>query len=150
MYVCLIRHGDYITEGYSDDSLYPLSDEGKDTMLTLCEKLAEKKLVPNRIYSSPLKRAEESSKIIGMSFVKPYEKQDALKDFDSNTLLSLIQENKGKNLFFVGHAPYLIELANLLCKEDINISKMAKSSAILLQFGDEIEFQQAKFIEYIS
>lgn len=150
MYICLIRHGDYVTEGYSDDNLYPLSEEGKEDTLTLCEKLAVKKLAPNRIYCSPIKRAVETSKIIGMSFRIPFEKKDALKDFDSNALLTLIQENRGRTIYFVGHAPFLLEFANLLVEKDIGLKKMGKSSAIVLEFGEELEFKQAEFVEYIS
>lgn len=150
MDICLIRHGDYLTEGISEDSLYPLSDKGKESIESLCEQFSEKKLLPNRIFSSPLIRAIESSQIISRFFSIPFEKKAALIEFDSSSLLSLIQENKGKTIFFVGHAPFLIEFAALLAKNKIDIHKMEKATALHLQFGEEVDFQLAEYIGIIS
>jgi phosphohistidine phosphatase len=150
MDICLIRHGDYITEGISEDALYPLSEKGKQSIESLCKKLEEKKLFPNRIYSSPLLRATESSQIISRIFSLPFEKKEALIEFDSSSLLTLIQESKGKTIFFVGHAPFLIEFAALLASNKVDIHKLEKATAIHLQFEDEVEFQLANYLGVIS
>jgi len=150
MDICLIRHGDYTAEGISEDALYPLSEKGKNSIEALCEKFSKMKLLPNRIYSSPLKRGLESSQIISRIFSIPFEKKEALIEFDSSALLTLIQENKGKTIFFVWHAPFLIEFAALLAKDKVDLLKMEKATALHLKFEDEVDFQLAEYLGVIS
>lgn len=136
MFVVFIRHGAYKTEGYSDDSLYPLSDEGKQSIYTLCKKLKEQNIVPELLFSSPLKRAEETSEIISESFSVSMDLLDELNHFNKEVLKNLIQINAPKTIFFVGHAPTLLGFAKELCK-DLPITDLKKGAAIVLDVNED-------------
>lgn len=147
MIVALIRHGAYEASGNDED---PLSEQGKSQILRLSQSLLEKNIRPKRIFSSPLLRAIDSAKILAESFSKKVEIFDPLKNFDPSKILEKIREHQGENLFFVGHAPSLLEFSQQLNKKPFLVKKLEKGSAIILEFSENIDFQKANFLEYIS
>lgn len=81
--IYFIRHGeiDNPTKVFYGRSLdLKLTDKGKDQLSKLAQKIKEKGVMVNSIYSSPLKRALQSAQIIGEAFNNPpiFKEQDLI------------------------------------------------------------------------
>lgn len=142
MLVVLIRHGAYLTEGYSDDSLYPLSEEGKRSIDLLCKKLKGQNICPELLFTSPLKRAVDTAEIIGNLFSITMKIIDELNHFDKVVIKNLLEMNFPKTVFLVGHAPTLLDFAKDLCK-DFQASDLKKGSGLVF----DLQKYKTKFLQ---
>ena len=122
----LIRHG---KSSWDDSSLSdwerPLKDRGKKDTLLIGYKLAEEKIIPDKIISSSAKRAYDSAKRIAECIKYPESKIAITDDIylaGIPQLVQLIQNLKDKwnHVFLFGHNPYFTELPNLYGKNKIS------------------------------
>ncbi|MDZ4199297.1 MAG: phosphohistidine phosphatase SixA [Kiritimatiellia bacterium] len=115
MLICLMRHGiaaDPGKAGVRTDADRPLTTEGRDKTEQMARALQRLKIRPQRILSSPLRRARETAEIVGgildakvetAAFLKPGgEPEDAL---------IRIRAEAFQSVFLVGHMPDLSYLA---------------------------------------
>ena len=148
--VVALRHAKPSGEGYAEDSLRPLSSEGREIQLKLTQMLKEKGIIPTLILTSPLLRAQQTAQIATELFGVVFQDEPALgNDFDSNTLLSKISDSdKNITVFLVGHAPTLGEFMNNLVGENVLPNGLSKRSAAIVDFDDRVSFGKGKFIDY--
>ena len=148
MYVVAIRHGKPLTEGYAQDDLKPLSDEGKKTIEKTALHLQEKKIVPDIIFSSPLLRAKQTADIVKDVLGGNLQIEDALGFFfDLQKLISSLTSLQNKTVFLVGHAPNLALFVNALIGEE-KLSEMSKGSCAIVEFKDPFELGMGELLEY--
>ncbi len=121
----LIRHG---KSSWDDPSLSdwerPLKDRGKKDALLIGYKLAEERIIPDKIISSSAKRAYDSAKRIA-ECINYLESEIAVTDdiylAAHEQLIQIVQNLKDewKHVFLFGHNPYFTEFANLFGKKVI-------------------------------
>jgi phosphohistidine phosphatase len=147
----LMRHAKADMDYLGSDSCRPLTEEGKEIQERMGALMKEKQIVIDAIYHSPFTRARESAKILSSSFPKAsIQEEIALgDDFDSYTVLKKLKKSKGSTSILVGHEPTLTLLASHLMKE-YTFFKLDKSSMVILDFEDEVNFGQGKYKFYFS
>jgi phosphohistidine phosphatase len=136
MNLYLIRHTIAVeegTEGYEEDSKYPLTEKGKRKMKQIAEGLRILGVEFDMILSSPYIRAFETAEIIASVYKMKTKKKVAISDNlvpmgDLDLLIPEIIEKYAVNsLALVGHEPQLSSLISLLIadnkKLDITLKK---------------------------
>ena len=148
--VVCIRHGKPISEGYADDTLRPLSDEGKEIQRKVIQRLKDDGVTPNFVLTSPLLRAQQTAQIVTDVFSIYFENEPALgTEFDAEKLLERIpRPEQNLTLFIVGHEPTLGKFVNDLVGETVLPDGLSKSSAAVIEFEEEIGFGKGKLIHY--
>ena len=148
--IVVIRHAKSLSEGYADDSLRPLSEEGKQIQKQLTVKLRDAGIKPTLILTSPLLRAEQTAQIATDIFDVPFEDELALgNDFNGQKLLErLSQCGDNETVFLVGHAPTLGEFVNNLVGEIVLSNGISKSCAAVVDFEGDVAFGKGKFTHY--
>jgi len=143
-----IRHAKPLSEGYAEDSLRPLAEEGKAVQRIVTQKIKEGGIKPDVILCSPLLRAQQTAEIIGETFDIPVQDELALGDqFDSHKLLDFLPPpDHNQTIVFVGHAPTLAEFVNQLVGEVALPNGLSKSEAAVVEFDNTIGFGKGKFI----
>jgi phosphohistidine phosphatase len=145
-----IRHAKPSGDGYSEDSIRPLSEEGVVIQLRVAQLLKEEGISPSKILTSPLIRAQQTAKIISTVFNVPFESERALgNDFNEKTLLKRIPApEKNQTIFLVGHTPTLGDLVNKLVGKIVLPHGLSKSSAAVLDFKESVGLGFATFVKY--
>jgi phosphohistidine phosphatase len=136
MEVYFLRHGLAGQHGdpkYMDDSLRPLTKEGREKMKLAARGMHTLGLKFDAIFSSPYLRALETAEIVARSY-KIENKKIQLTDtlLPPASITELLREvdthrPKSKNLLCVGHEPHLTTLVSCLLKSkrplDIDFKK---------------------------
>lgn len=148
--IVAIRHAQAKSEGYPNDKLHPLSEEGKQVQLKVANRLKEEGIFPDKIWSSPLLRAKQSAEIISEAFSVNVEEKDALGNkFNSKELLQYFTPMpENTTIFLIGHAPSLGEFVNELVGKNILPEGIKKSGVVIIDFDESIQFGLGKFIAY--
>ncbi len=119
----ILRHGEAEPAGTGGDAARPLSAAGRRALAGLAETLAKEGWRPDRIFSSPLKRARQTAEIVrGAAPRAPaIERLDELlADCDPSDVLGALEAlgaNTG-HLLLVSHQPLAGRLAALLTGEE--------------------------------
>lgn len=135
----LIRHAKSSWDDPSlDDFDRPLNARGKRDAPIMGKRLRDLKILPDKMISSPAKRAYSTCKRIAkeLGFDKSQiEKQHAVYHADPKALLSVIQaiEERHETIFLFGHNPGLTEFVNMVGK-DINIENVPTCGVVGFEF----------------
>lgn len=149
--IVVIRHAKPSNEGFSDDDIRPLSEEGMSIQRAFTEFLKEQGVTPSIIYTSPLLRAKQTAEVIGDVYGDvPIEIVDWLGNaFNDQTALAEMPSPKdNKTIFFVGHAPTLSGFVNKLVGEEVVKAGLANSSAVIVDFRQNPDFGLGEFFGY--
>ncbi len=132
MKLILLRHA-LQDVGSSDTKESPgLSLKGKKQQQSTNQYLMEAGVRLGCVYSSPLRRAVETARMVGLCFSCPVVIEAGLgNDFREERLLSIIQDSPHDTICFIGHAPSLSEFAKQLVGE-MDIPDIGRSSALIL------------------
>ena len=120
MYLLLIRHADagrHDAARWPDDVLRPLTDKGRRRHRRVARRLRRRSLTPSRLLSSPWLRAWETAEItaLGTRGPSPEACEELAQPPDLAALsLALGEQREATVVGFVGHEPWLSELASLL------------------------------------
>ncbi len=150
--IIAIRHAKPKSEGYADEKLRPLHEEGIATQRTMTQHIADKGYAPTSIYSSPILRAVQTAEILAEKFSLDVNQTEALGyALDRSALLSLIPPpDNNQTLVLVGHAPNLAEFINDLVGEMVLPEGLSKSGTAILSFDEQPGFGKATFVEYLK
>ena len=109
---------------YKDDSLRPLTDQGRKKMCHTAQGMQTLGLKFDVIISSPYLRAKQTAEIVAKA-IKPKNKgiyftTNLLPPASINELLSEVhaQYPKSRNILLVGHEPHLTEMISSLLKSN--------------------------------
>ncbi|MGM0439877.1 MAG: SixA phosphatase family protein [Chlamydiota bacterium] len=146
----LLRHGKPDSEGYADDALRPLSEEGRDVQRKMMAMLQRMGYAPTSVYTSPLLRAQQTAEVVEEIFGVEAQDEEALSnDFDASLLLQkLPPPDDDATIFFVGHAPNLGDFANSLAGKEFLTEGLSKSSFAIIEFKDKVAFGCGHFVGY--
>lgn len=150
----IVRHAKTIQYGYENDFERYLTDVGRTDAQIISSKLAEKKIIPDLVVSSPAKRALETAEIFSNSVNYSVENiirvADIYDGLTTKEFLKLIQnfQNEFNTVFIVGHNPGLEYFTvNLL---EINTVEMPTCSTVGIDFQvdnwNEIELNSGKML----
>jgi phosphohistidine phosphatase len=109
----------------------PLSEEGKMMLHSMKEVLWNTGYHPQKIYSSPAKRAIETATIIAERFCCPIYTEKTLLSSDVEVLMLLLQNCDCETVCFVGHAPYLREFARVLVYPN-DVPEIQRAAALII------------------
>jgi len=145
-----IRHAKPVSsEGYAEDRLRPLSEQGKKTQAQLASRLKKSGFQPNIILTSPLLRAVQSAEILAEVFQTSFEEEDALGNlFNPKQLVQRIPApEQNQTIFLVGHAPTLAQFVNDLTQGTPLPQGLPTSGAAVVIFTEKVGFGQGKFVQ---
>ena len=122
MLLLLVRHAQAAEQSateYPDDSLRPLVPKGKKAQARISKELRRRKLVPERVFSSPWKRAWQTARILIEETGLPKSARLPCEALAAAPDLARIIEEVGDvgadaTIAMVGHEPWMSELAALL------------------------------------
>jgi len=122
MLLLLIRHAiaaEQDPEKYPDDSLRPLLPKGRRIQSRMSRRLLKEGFPPDRVYSSPWKRAWQTARIVveetGLGKSKRFPCQALAGPPDLSALAEEIGPvSPDERIALVGHEPWMSSLASLL------------------------------------
>lgn len=137
----LIRHAQADERGpkYPDDSLRPLVAKGHQQTAALAEVLNALALRPDRLFSSPYRRAIQTAEPLTQCVASgALELLEGLAADDYSQLLAELEAQLADNdgtIALVGHEPYLSELSSLLLTGNPNAVtiKFKKAALVVLE-----------------
>jgi phosphohistidine phosphatase len=121
MLIVVFRHGPAGSsdpDRWPDDRLRPLTEKGKERTLRASCGLARLVPAPDAIYTSPLKRAAETAKLLTRALGAP--RAETLEELSPGgsarrTIEALLRHRAADTIVLVGHEPDLGVLAGALC-----------------------------------
>jgi len=139
MKATFLRHGhalDFFTAKVTNDSLRPLSDEGKKQVEMSIDLLKKLGFSPFKIISSPYKRAIETATIAAKNFgLDRIFQYPELAGQDADSALSVsLNFSQGKDILIVGHQPLLKIMAEKVTGE--NAIEMPTGGFALIDIED--------------
>lgn len=136
----IIRHGlaGKRLEDPALDESRPLTDKGKDKMKDIARGLRNLDVSFDKVYTSPLARAEETAELLKRCCIKDkdVEATDLLKPGSNyDDLISFINRAKGADrIALVGHEPFLSEFASYcLSKSKWSFIDFKKGGVMMLE-----------------
>jgi phosphohistidine phosphatase len=119
--VVIVRHGKAVPYGYDDDFSRDLRERGKDDAKRIGQELKKQGVFPDKIISSPAKRALKTARIFADNLdfdrSKIVEMEAIYEGLTTNEFLELIRElpEDAGTAFFFGHNPgFYYFVCNLL------------------------------------
>lgn len=120
MHIYFLRHGDASSDSRIDDSERPLTDLGRHQATLISTLLQRINVVIDVAFSSPLKRAQDTTSIILSNINKKQivYSELLLNGSDLRQLFKQLNKLKVSSVLLVGHEPYLSEAISLLIDEN--------------------------------
>ncbi len=117
----LLRHGEALPSGASGDAERSLSPAGQRAVTRVAEECARRAWRPDRVYASPLRRAQETATIV-LSRLAPGGAAETLRELvpdhePEDLVLTLERCGVSGHVLLVGHQPQLGRLAAYLTGE---------------------------------
>lgn len=121
-----------------DDFDRPLNDRGKNDAPRMGKRLKEKDIHPDRLISSPAKRALSTAKRIAKVLNYPKEKiktEKSLYHASEDAILSMLQGLKDKHtvVMLFGHNPGLTEFVNSFQNVELDIDNIPTCGVVAFQ-----------------
>jgi phosphohistidine phosphatase len=139
----LIRHADALAlgeRGITNDEERPLSEKGESQSQAVAKALAQRGIVLDKLYTSPLLRARQTAEIMLRVWAKPeltLETCDELiPGVKPRKLSKFLLKSGGEKIGLVGHMPDLGEFGAWLLGAKKAQLEMAKSGVALITCGD--------------
>lgn len=153
MRLLVLRHAKAEESFEGDDFDRPLSQEGKNDEAIVIDFLKKHDFSVERIITSPLKRARETSDILQEAFPSSHvEIEPSLGDkFDAEIVLKSLQNSQDTSCqAIVGHAPSLGFFINRLLGNGNSLMSLSKSSVAIIEFDNSIEYGKGHFVGYFT
>jgi phosphohistidine phosphatase len=129
---------------YPDDSLRPLTDEGRERFARMIEALVPRGLAPQLIIASPMLRCQQTAEILAKALgekSKVVQRKELLPGGDPKHLLAATEKHAAglDQVAWVGHAPDVGFLAAALIGLDNGWLDLKKGSIAALAFPNSPE-----------
>lgn len=157
MNLYLLRHAIAVphgASGYEDDSMRPLTEEGRDRLRRVGSALAAMELGLDRILSSPYVRARETAEIVSEQL--QIEEKLAFSEHlacggNPEALIQDIRSLRPQagNLMLVGHEPDLSELASLLLTGSRELPLAFKKAGLCRLAIDDLTAGRCATLEWL-
>jgi phosphohistidine phosphatase len=140
----IVRHawaGEHGDPRYPDDSLRPLTDEGRKRFRRVAKALAERGVEPTVVATSPLVRCRQTADVLGEALAAAPEivpRTELAPGGDIGALIEWTQTQEG-DIAWVGHAPDVNNLLAHLIADDCVSVRFAKGAVAAIEFADRID-----------
>ena len=137
--VDLLRHGEAVSSHPDGDSARPLSPRGVAAIEAFARRFAALDLVPDRIFTSPLLRAQETAALMCAALgrrARPEILTELIPDSEPSEVLVALAAAApdALHLLLIGHQPLIGDLAGHLC--DGQPRSLHPGDLIRVEFGD--------------
>ena len=145
-----LRHGlagQYGDPNYKDDSLRPLTTEGRRKLRQAAQGMLALDLHFDGVLSSPFLRAKQTAQIVAQAYRIPKRNihltDNLLPPATIKKLLAEIKRHdpKSQNILLVGHEPHLTELISSLLKSPPLAIDFKKGGLCLVRLEEEAVLQ---------
>lgn len=144
----IIRHawaGDRDDAKYPDDSLRPLTDEGRQRFAKMVEFLVPRGLKPRLIATSPMVRCVQTAETLAAALgtkTKLVQRKELLPGGDPKRLFAWTQEQTAdtEQIAWVGHAPDVGFFAALLLGQDDGWMNFKKGAIAAIRCSNSPDF----------
>ena len=144
----IIRHawaGQPGDPAYSDDSLRPLTDEGRQRFARVVEALVCRGLAPQLIITSPMLRCVQTAEVLANALgekTRVAQRKELLPGGDPKHLLSATEKHAAglDQVAWVGHAPDVGYLVAALIGLDNGWLDLKKGAVASIRFSGSPEF----------
>jgi len=140
--ILLIRHA------IPDDSLLiayelrPLTPIGKQIHNKMAHLLLEKGHKIDQIFYSPTERTKKSALLLADVFKVPAIEEKLLEQsYDEHLIYEKTLQQNIETIAFVGHAPSLFKLAQLLVPNNTPQFHLERSGVLIIKFDEEITWE---------
>lgn len=148
MELFVIRHawaGEHGDPAYPDDSLRPLTAEGRERFARMIEALAPRGLKPQLIVTSPILRCVQTAEILAAALggkARLEHRKELLPGGDPKLLMAWTEKHAAglEKVAWVGHAPDLGYLAAGLIGLENGWLDLKKGSIAQIGFPESVEF----------
>jgi len=152
MDLSIIRHawaGQYGDPDWPDDSLRPLTPEGRNRFAAMVGILSKRGLAPKLIASSPMVRCLQTAQILAEGLSdrpEVIERQELLPHGDLKSLLDWTARQAGEHsqIAWVGHAPDVGHITAALIGGQNASIRFAKGAVAALRFDGPVDFDAAE------
>jgi phosphohistidine phosphatase len=156
MKIYLIRHSNAVdpgTPGYEDDSLRPLTENGRDKMKKIASALKKLDVKPDLIVSSPYIRAKQTAEVLAkvLKFKSELVFSDALVPMGKpEDIIGEINEkyNVGE-LVLVGHEPCFSSLVGTLIAGNPDLTMTMKNGGVCCLASDDLHTEHKATLEWL-
>ena len=156
MKIYLIRHSNAVdpgTPGYEDDSLRPLTEQGRDKMKDIASALKELDVKPDLIVSSPYIRAQQTAEILAkvLKYKQELTFSDALVPMgNADNIIGEINEKYSVDeLVLVGHEPCLSVLIGTLIAGNPELTINLKNGGVCCLSSDDLHTERKAVLEWL-
>jgi phosphohistidine phosphatase len=145
MILYLVRHawaGERDENLYPNDDLRPLTPDGKKRFAKMLDRLADAKIRPTWIATSPLVRCRQTADLLAKHLPDRPEMTElvALKpDSDLGEILAWTGRHQDEEIAWVGHAPDVSDLAAALIGDGSASIRFAKGAIAAIRFERTVE-----------
>jgi len=148
----IIRHAwaaERDDSAYPDDSLRPLTDEGRKRFARMVEALVPRGLAPQLIITSPMLRCVQTAEVLTAALgenTKLVQRKELLPGGDPKHLLAATEKHAFglDQVAWVGHAPDVGCLAAALIGMDDGWMELKKGAIAALRFTGSPEFDRGE------
>jgi phosphohistidine phosphatase len=156
MRIYLIRHSnavDHGTPGYEDDSLRPLTENGRDKMKKIASALKKLDVKPDLIVSSPYVRAKQTAEILAkvLKYKPELTFSDALVPTgNADNIIGEINEKYSVDeLVLVGHEPCFSILIGTLTAGNPELAVDLKKGGVCCLSADDLHTERKAVLEWL-
>jgi phosphohistidine phosphatase len=155
MKIYLVRHAiaiDFGTQGYNDDSLRPLTKEGRAKMKRIASALKALEVMPNLIVTSPYVRARQTAEVVieGIGYQGELAQSfNLIPSADSGDMIKEINKKYAVDeLMLVGHEPSMSALTSVLLTGNSNLSINFKKGGVFCLTVDDLQRGHKAVVEW--
>jgi phosphohistidine phosphatase len=140
MRLYIVRHafaGQHGDPAYPDDSLRPLTDEGRKQFRKLVKQLAERGFGPTLVATSPYVRCRQTAEIIAKQVDgcgDPIELSELQPGSELEALVAWTQRQQADEIAWVGHAPDVDRLTATLIGDKTSAIHFGKGTIAAIEF----------------
>ena len=156
MRIYLIRHSnavDHGTPGYEDDSLRPLTENGRDKIKKIASALKKLNVKPDLIVSSPYVRAKQAAEILAkvLKYKTKLTFNDALVPMGNaeNIIGEINAKYNVAELVLVGHEPCLSVLISTLIAGNPELIVNLKKGGVCCLSSDSLKTERKAVLEWL-
>lgn len=142
MRLYIVRHafaGQHGDPNYPDDSLRPLTSQGRKQFKRLVEAIAENGFRPDIVATSPYVRCRETAEIVAdevSGCAAPIELSALAPGSELDAMIAWTRQQKADEIAWVGHAPDVEQLTASLVGGDKAAIHFGKGTIAAIEFAD--------------
>lgn len=148
----IVRHAKAVPRNPGDHPSRPLTPKGQEVHQEVTRRFLDAGYSADLLFSSSYVRARETAEIMGKMLSLPLQETEALhaENFDSGTLLEILQTNHGRATILVGHDPTLYLFVNGLLGDQMFEDEMHKSGIAIITFVGKVGYGKGILVDYLS